>query len=680
MVFRPFDLAAKGDINMTHKIPKYGERSKIMRTRMKRPSAMLQGIVLLVLIAGLLSLVAKLKAADAQADHNSLGGTVVNVSGKPEAGVWVIAETSSLPTLFRKIVVTDDEGRFLLPDLPNGDYQVWVRGYGLKDSDQMKAKPGAMLNFKVSNAGSLKDQLPERYHSSDEWLASFKLSCMLCHQIGADMTRSFTNPDDYDATWHRARVMDAMANSLGRDALKNSLADWSKRIAEGEVPPSPPRPSGVERNVVITQWQWGLWNTFVHDAISTDKRNPTLYPYGNVYGVDMGQDILWALDPKTNSVSSYPVPVRQVGYNKSWSFGGWPVYKQVANPHNPMMDDKGRVWMTTEIRDDDIRPKWAKEVLVYEDGFGPVKTEGAGGQNAASQATTASEGSGHHRQLGYFDSKTQKFVLVDTAYGTHHLQFDKEGRLWTSLDATSLGMLDTNKLNPANPEGTEEAAQKMFEKIDQKTGKSLAGGGYGIIVNPMDGTVWRANPSAGGPNNKLNKFDPKTTTFTDYPLPPPGRGPRGIDASTDGLIWFATGSGHLGRFDPKTEKFTYWETPGPKIKGTGPETGSADFQYYIWVDQFNTLGLGKNIVVVNGSNSDSLLAFNPSTEKFTVIRVPYPVSFFQRGLDGRIDDENGGWKGRGWWVPNSDDPIIFAEKVKMGYIAHVQLRPNPLAK
>jgi streptogramin lyase len=430
----------------------------------------------------------------------------------------------------------------------------------------------------------------------------------------------------------------------------------------------------------VTQWQWGLWNSFVHDAISTDKRNPTLYPYGNVYGLDMGQDFVWALDPLTNSISSYKVPVRQVGYNKRWDFGGWPVYTQVANPHNPMMDDKGHLWMTTEIRDDEIRPKWAKDVLVYQDGFGPVQIDQAASTSSAPAAGPASEGAGHHRQLGYFDIKTKKFVLIDTAYGTHHLQFDSQGRVWTSLDATSLGMFDPSKFDPADPLGTEGQAQKMFEKIDQKTGKSVAGGGYGIIVNPVDGTVWRANPSPGGASNKLNKFDPKTTTFTDYPLPPPGRGPRGIDASTDGLIWFATGSGHLGRFDPKTEKFTYWETPGPKIKGTGPETGSADFHYYIWVDQFNTLGMGNNMVIVNGSNSDSLLVFDPSTEKFTVLRVPYPLSFFQRGVDGRIDDPNAGWKGRGLWVPNSDDPIIFEEKVHLGYIAHIQMRPNPLAQ
>src|SRR5579871_6678062 len=91
-------------------------------------------------------------------DKTSIGGTVLNSSGgKPEAGVWVIAETKSLPTPFRKIVVTDDQGRFLVPDLPDGAYQVWVRGYGLKDSDPVKAERGKQVKLQVANAASPKE-------------------------------------------------------------------------------------------------------------------------------------------------------------------------------------------------------------------------------------------------------------------------------------------------------------------------------------------------------------------------------------------------------------------------------------------------------------------------------------------------------------------------------------------
>src|SRR5262245_46490893 len=66
-------------------------------------------------------------------DADDIAGVVTGVKG-PEAGVWVIAETRQLPTKFVRIVVTDDRGRFLVPDLPKATYQLWVRGYGLVDS------------------------------------------------------------------------------------------------------------------------------------------------------------------------------------------------------------------------------------------------------------------------------------------------------------------------------------------------------------------------------------------------------------------------------------------------------------------------------------------------------------------------------------------------------------------
>ena len=624
-----------------------------------------------------------------QIDHVSIGGVVLNTDGRtPEAGVWVIAETSALPTHFRRIVVTDDRGRFVVPHLPEGSYEVWVRGYGLRDSTPVPASRGQRLTLDVADAAnpqaaaqiypanywlSLYEppalvEVPDRFTSQDHWVARMKLSCMLCHQLGANVTRFRTSPEAWDAALRLTNGMPQTAASLGTDALTKSLADWGARIAAGEVPPAPPRPAGVERNIVVTQWEWGRKDSYIHDEISTDKRNPTLYPYGKVWGVDLGQDFLWALDPKTHTVSSYKVPTRN-GYNGRWGFASWDVYSQVANPHNPMMDDKGNVWMTTQVRGEQDYPPWVADVIVDVAGSGRRAVE----QLAADWAD-----GGHHRQLGYFDPKTEEFVLIDTVFGTHHLQFDWEGRLWTSLDSAALGMFDPKAFDPDRPLETERQAQRAWVDVDEQTGRSTAGGGYGIIVSPVDDTVWRAHVGSNGVGNKIDKFDPNARTFTHYPLPLPGRGPRGIDAAADGTIWFATGSGHLGRFDPETEAFTYWETPGPKLKGTGAETGSADFHYYLWVDQFDTFGLGTDIVIVNGTNSDSLIAFDPATERFTMIRMPFPIGMFSRGLDGRIDDASAGWKGRGLWVNFGSDPITHVE-TQMGALNHIQLRPNPLA-
>lgn len=114
--------------------------------------------------------------------------------------------------------------------------------------------------------------------------------------------------------------------------------------------------------------------------------------------------------------------------------------------------------------------------------------------------------------------------------------------------------------------------------------------------------------------------------------------------------------------------------------GDGAENEhSADFHYYLFVDQFDTLGLGKDIVVMNGTGSDSLLAFDAKTEQFTIIRVPYPLNTYTRGLDGRIDDAAAGWKGRGLWFTNGLDPIIHSE-IPQSFVGKVQLRPDPLAR
>jgi hypothetical protein len=90
--------------------------------------------------------VAAQQATAVAIDNDDIGGVVTGPRG-PEAGVWVIAETTDLPTKYAKSVVTDDQGRYVIPDLPVANYQVWVRGYGLVDSPKVRAKPGQQLNL-----------------------------------------------------------------------------------------------------------------------------------------------------------------------------------------------------------------------------------------------------------------------------------------------------------------------------------------------------------------------------------------------------------------------------------------------------------------------------------------------------------------------------------------------------
>jgi hypothetical protein len=639
-------------------------------------------------------------------DSKSIGGTVTNANGgKPEAGVWVIAETKSLPAPFRKIVVTDDQGRYLVPDLPAGSYQLWVRGYGLKDSEPVKAACGDMVKLQVANAATPQEaakiypadywtsliqppalsDLPAHFKSQDEWLATLRNGCNHCHELGMPQTRIYTTAKDWDAMFLRAKSMHAELDGMGRLITEKTLADWGTRIAAGEVPPAPPRPTGIERNVVVSQWDWAAPESFVHDLISTDKRNPTLYPYGKVYGGDRtGGGRLAILDPVKNTVSLIQVEPRtkEHGYsltkdyyhgaeenlqNQSYT-GEDPEW--MASPHNPMMDENGRVWMTVQIRAGGkaFYPAWAKSTIATE-------TNDPAAQDIAYNLLDAR---GNNMMLGYYDTKTGKFSSVDTAYNTHHLQIDWQDRIWTDGGGSAAGELDMKKLDFNNIEGTEAAAQKTWMRIDMDTKKPVVGGAYGEAVSPVDGAVWYTSPVAEGPGNKIYSLDPKTGKFKDYPLPNPGRFPHGIDFSTDGNVWVSLGSGQLGRLDVKTGQWKFWDTPGLKFKGTGKETGSTTFPYYLWIDQFNVSGLGKDTVFETGTTSDAQFVFDPKTEKFMVFHVPYPMPYYARGLDGRIDDPNAGWKGRGLWMTYSSYLPRFTEN-RSGTVNHMQIRPNPLA-
>src|SRR5689334_5566530 len=126
-----------------------------------------------VAVASLVMLTAGQQPAGAPAiDGDDIGGVVTGARG-PEAGVFVIAETRGTPTRLIKSVVTDDRGRFLIPDLPKADYDVWVRGYGLVDSAKVKAQPGKTLSLTATAAPDKKTAA--QYYPAQYWFALLQL-------------------------------------------------------------------------------------------------------------------------------------------------------------------------------------------------------------------------------------------------------------------------------------------------------------------------------------------------------------------------------------------------------------------------------------------------------------------------------------------------------------------------
>ena len=706
----------------------------------------------------------------AQEAEGYISGTVESSQGR-EAGVWVIAETTDLATPLVKIVVTDDDGRFLLPELPSASYDVWVRGYGLVDSAKVTASPGAELALDATVAATPQDAAqvyPANYwyglidvpdesefpgtgpegngislamQNQQQWIDLMKQGCQLCHQLGNELTRGIThmrgmNFDSTVAAWdHRVQTgirggsMSGMTNRFGRRAGLEMYADWTDRIATGEVPAAPERPSGQERNVVITLWDWGRDTSYIHDEIATDKRNPTINAGGPVYGVDGGHGGLVVVDPSSNNARFITIPVRDDTDNPARSrfatefpvpslfYGNEALWTEPADPHNPMMDQEGRVWMTSKVRGN-AAPAWCQE----------------GASNKFAQYFPNARSG---RQASYYDPKTEEFVLIDTCFGTHHLQFaeDDDHTLYFSGGGRVTGWINTTVYDET---GDDEASQGWCplvidtngdgritkpwnEPVGRNRSQNEGGGGgenidvdptldthvnvgsYGIIANPLDDALWGSGTQYPGRIWRLDKGSnpPETCIAEVYEVPLvngeyEGYGPRGIDVDRNGVIWTAlSGTSHLASFDrskctvlngPATadgqhcaEGWTLYEIPGPNLKGTDVRS---DFHYYNWVDQFNTLGLGENVPIANGSGSDSLQALLPDTEEWVFLRVPYPLGFYSRGLDGRIDDPSAGWKGRGLWANYGTNFNWHTEggKGTTSKIVQFQIRPNPLAQ
>ncbi len=694
------------------------------------------------------------QADDIAVDLDDIAGVVTGPRG-PEAGAWVIAETRDLETTFRKIVVTDDRGRYLLPDLPRGPFNVWVRGYGLIDSKPVSAQPGTRVNLDAVPAptpqaaaaiypasywyslievpgvhefpgtGPNGNGISPSMRTQADWMSQMKNGCQLCHQMGSRATREILKPLEGAMTtreaWDvRVRVgqrgpqMSAALDRFGRERALAMFADWTDRVAAGEVPPQPPRPEGVERNLVLTEWEWGNEQSYVHDEIAADRRNPTIGARGRVYGVDFTNDALLWVDPVEHTTGRIPLPVLRPGApsympqrvtTPSPYFGTEMLWNNPIHPHNPMMDHRQRVWMTAAVRPTE----------------NPSYCTGEGG-NAYGQ---------HHplprstRQAAVFDPRTSRTTPVDTCFTTHHLQFaeDDDHTLYYSGDTNVIGWTNTRVFDETgdaersqgwcptivdtNGDGRIGDYTQPGQPLDPAKDMRVAGFAYGIIVNPADGSVWWAVAGVPGRIGRLERGSDAPATCRAEVYEPPydpadpaslsGVTPRGIDVDRNGVIWTALSSGsHLASFDRRKckvlngptatgqhcpEGWTLYPSPGPQMKGT-TISGSADFAYYNWVDQFDTLGLGANVPIMNGSGSDSLLALLPGTGRYVVLRVPYPVGFYSRGLDGRLDDPNGGWKGRGVWA-NYGTNLVWHLEGGVGSksaLVKFQLRPDPLAR
>ncbi|HLI20370.1 MAG TPA: hypothetical protein VKV32_04585, partial [Stellaceae bacterium] len=422
-------------------------------------------------------------------------------------------------------------------------------------------------------------------------------------------------------------------------------------------------------------------------------------------------DDLPVLDPNTNTASFFKAPEpdpnmpESLGGNRAAAlkpmqpsayWGDRQIWSNHINNHNSMFDAQGRLWLTAAVRGTDT----------------PAECR----QGSPLESAQVFPIAANERQLAMLDLKTGKFTFINTCFGTQHLQFgfDANDTLWTSGGGPVLGWLNTKLFDQTgdvakaegwtpliadvNANGKRDAYVAPNQAIDPTKDKQLPGGFYAIMPSPVDGSIWGTVGVFGGIGGVervvLGDDPPKTAIAQLFSPPKPGFGPRGGDIDSKGRVWVSLGSGDLGEFDISKckgplngpgvadgtackEGWTFYQYPGPGFQGIGKN--SAEASYYTWVDQHNTLGLGNDVVISTGNENDALLAL--VNGKWVVMRVPYPMSFYAKGLDGRIDDPNGGWKARGIWTTSGDRTPWLHEggKGSRPRVFHFQVRPNPLA-
>jgi len=670
-------------------------------------------------------------------DADDIGGIVRSADG-PEAGVWVIAETDDFDTRFARIVVTDDQGRYLVPDLPEADYELWVRGYGLADSAKVASRRGSIVDLTAIVAPS--EAIAAEIYPAAAWYAMMHLpdeselghvegglneylsvmknqSCVGCHQLGNLATR--TIPDAFgefessEDAWVRRvqsgqaapQMINVLAGRLGGVPIRY-LADWTDRVAAGELPAfKPERPQGIERNIVATVRDWGDPKTYLHDLTTTDRRDPTVNGYGKIYGApELSTDNFPILDPVANTAVTFRAQVRDANTPTTHSapvvqpsayWGDERIWDSQANAHNPMFDDTGRVWYTARVRGPN-NPDFCRE-----------------GSDHPSAKLFPTERSSRH--LAVYDPQTEEYTFVDTCFSTHHLQFaeDDNNTLWTSGGNGIVGWLDTNQfyetgdaaaaqgwaplILDTNGNGRQDDYVEPGEPLDPELDMRISASFYAIMPNPADGSVWGSTsftfPGAlirldPGPN------PPETALAEIYNIPLPGFASRGADIDRNGVVWVSLGSGHLGEFDRSKckgplngptatgdhcpEGWTFHRFPGPGFPEL-PEY-SVESSYYTWVDQRNTSGLGANTPIATANLFDGVHALVDG--EFITMRIPYPLGFYSKGFDGRIDDPDAGWKGRGLWVSSGDRTPWLKEggRGTKPLVVHFQVRPDPLAR
>jgi virginiamycin B lyase len=537
-------------------------------------------------------------------------GTVRDRSGAPVAAALVTATNRAVQR--GTTVFTNAAGQFRLPPLEAGVYDVRVRRAGFKDfteSDRTLQDGTMRLDLRVdaeTDANELAWQLPASRWlplllaklSSDDKREEFMRQCTFCHQQGSWATRVQRSREDWEKIF---KLMARMGGIISADLRKELPGAFNAAYAEETYLPAltqpqfvpPPAPQGAAATAVITEWDVGHPASMQHDL--------TVHPDGTIYSVDTNQDQLYRLDPRTNERKSWSIPRGDSPLGGVFNATGTllaPNSNAHVAPHSLQVAPDGSIWTTLCLGN----------------------------------------------KIARFDPATEQWTIFEQREGLypHTLRFDQQGRVWYTLAVSNqVGMIDprsgeqrTIRL-PARTWGQAVAvralpmllwAGKYLNLADSSGGEGMTlPVPYGIDIAP-DGGVWFSQLN----ERRIGRIDPDTgaIALVDTPFP----GPRRLRFDSQGNLWIpGFSAGLIARYTPSSNEFKTWTLP----------TDGVETPYALNVDRRT------DTVWICGTNSDSLISFDPARERFTVFPLPTRVTY-TREIDFDADG--------GVWASNSNFP------------------------
>jgi len=546
----------------------------------------------------------------------TLSGQVLSTEGQSISGAIV---TLTSPSEQRsESVYSNALGYFTLDNQLSGELELRVRTPNFSDhTETIKTAAPAIVSdateqnitikmIRQEDPIALSDSLSASAHAAQltfnktEDNTAFRSQCHFCHQIGNELTRRPRNEDEWQLVLERMQGYGALITSNNEDGFRDTLTNTFngkpiKVLQSHEVSPE-------IFQAVYKEWQIGDAQSYIHDIEAASD--------GVLYGVDMGNDLLYALNPTTGKKETFPFPPSDLPLGGMFSGAVAPLgtFNAKHGPHSIQEGPDGKLWTTNslaaEIMSFDPQTKNFKIYPIGEDAIYPHTLRWD--KQGKLWFTLALS-----NQIGMFDPKTEEFILIETP---------SNGAWRWIADAMFPTILEVASWFPK-----EDLHLTLSHHKTSGEGKDVLNLPYGLDVNPTDGSIWYSKLYAG----YIGRINPATLEVEEFKTPL--NGPRRLRFDKKGTLWIPSfDESALMKFDPATKQFKIFELPTlaaneyeiPYALGIHPETQE------VWI---------------TSNLSDRIFRFIPDKERFISYPSPTRVTFlrdmvFQK--DGGICSSN----------------------------------------